>query len=73
MVVVYIARNDQGKMITAYATPLECMTNNMAESMALKTGIEWCRNAGITDLEIECDPKLLVDWINNNNDPPLTL
>lgn len=56
-----IIRNDQGKMIMAYAAPLGCMTNNMVGVMALKTGINWCRNAGITKIEIECDSKLLVD------------
>ncbi|XP_075095190.1 uncharacterized protein LOC142173491 [Nicotiana tabacum] len=68
-----IVRNDQGKIIISYAAPLGCMTNNMAEAMALKIGIEWCRNVGITELEIDYDSKLLVDWISNNNDPPWTL
>lgn len=64
-----IVRDDQDRVIVAYATPLGCMTNNMAEALTLKIGIEWCRNNGIADLEIGCDSKLLVDWINSNNNP----
>lgn len=56
-------------MIAAYATLLGCMTNNIAEALALKIGIEWCRNNDITYLQIECDSKLLVDWINSKNGP----
>lgn len=56
-----IIRDEHDRMISAYATSLGLKTNNLADALALKIGVDWCRNTGITKLEIECDSKLLVD------------
>ncbi|KAH0650859.1 hypothetical protein KY289_031098 [Solanum tuberosum] len=57
----------------AYAMPLGIETNNYAETMAMKTGVEWCMTNGVRNIEIECDSLLLVDWILTNNHTPRKL
>lgn len=58
-----IIREEGAKTIAAYAIPSGNETKTMAEALALKTGIDWCMEKGIQKLEVESDPKLLIDWI----------
>ncbi|MCD7453777.1 hypothetical protein HAX54_022068, partial [Datura stramonium] len=56
-----IIRDNGGNLVNAYAVPLGVMTNNNAEAMALKCGLECYTDLCIQKLEIECDSKLLVE------------
>ncbi|KAK4373278.1 hypothetical protein RND71_008662 [Anisodus tanguticus] len=47
-----IIRDHHGHLVNAYAEPLGIMTNNMAEAVTLRTGIEWC----IKDPQVPFNP-----------------
>ncbi|WMV60153.1 hypothetical protein MTR67_053538 [Solanum verrucosum] len=56
-----IIRNEHGQIISAFVMPLETMSNNMVEAMALKSGIDWCVSKGIKNIVMECHSKLPTD------------
>ncbi|XP_070056600.1 uncharacterized protein [Nicotiana tomentosiformis] len=65
-----IVRHEKREMIIAYAMPLGIVTNNTAETLALKAGIEWCIDQNVKKLEIENDSLMLVQWLTNTTNIP---
>ncbi|XP_060195288.1 uncharacterized protein LOC132624540 [Lycium barbarum] len=65
-----VIRNNRGFLIAAYGINFGITTNNVAEALAMKIGIDWCTQNGYKCLDIESDSKLLVDWIMDEYNPP---
>ncbi|XP_060203027.1 uncharacterized protein LOC132631469 [Lycium barbarum] len=58
-----VIRNHLGNLVMAYAMNLNIQTNNYAEAIALKSGIDWCINNGKRKVMIETDSMMLIHWI----------
>lgn len=41
-----VNRNHNGELLAAYAIPFGTITNNMVESLASKTRLDWCVEKG---------------------------
>ncbi|XP_060211737.1 uncharacterized protein LOC132639298 [Lycium barbarum] len=68
-----VIRNHQGKLISAFSSPLGCMTNNLSEATALQTGLKWCIDNAIRKIEVESDSLMLIKWIQNFASMPWNL
>ncbi|OIT33355.1 PREDICTED: uncharacterized protein LOC109206109 [Nicotiana attenuata] len=66
-----IIRDQHGNFIHAMATPLGEGTNNQAEAAIV--GVQWCLENGYTKTHLKVDSALLINWINNNSEPPWSL
>lgn len=42
-----VIRNEHGQIISAFVMPLGIMSNNIANAMTLKSGIDWGVSKGI--------------------------
>lgn len=65
-----IIRNNEGKFLFAYATPLGDGSNNKAEVEAAVFGIDWCIQLGYTKVILEVDSELLYKWVNQLSNSP---
>lgn len=58
-------RNDQGMVLAAFATSFGIATNE-AQLRAIIEGLILCQALGISQLDIECDSDIIVDWKLNH-------
>ncbi|WMV30202.1 hypothetical protein MTR67_023587 [Solanum verrucosum] len=65
-----ILRDEQGKIIYAFALPLGEGTNNQAETQAASYGLNWCIQHGYKKIILEVDSELLTRWILQTSTPP---
>ncbi|WMV45633.1 hypothetical protein MTR67_039018 [Solanum verrucosum] len=65
-----ILRDEQGKIIYAFALPLGEGTNNQAEIQAASYGLNWCIQHGYNKIILEVDSELLTKWILQTATPP---
>lgn len=59
-----IIRDAQGHLVVAFSSRYGNGTNNMAEFLALKEGIDLCNSLQLTNVTGECDSQLVVDAIS---------
>ncbi|XP_049378041.1 uncharacterized protein LOC125842768 [Solanum stenotomum] len=64
-----IIRDQSGKMLLAFATPLGEGSNNQAEVAATLFGMTWSLQLGYRNVILEVDSQLLVDCIENKTNP----
>lgn len=62
-----ILRDQYGTMVSAFSIPLGFGTNNQAVIQATVYGIQWCINHGYTQVLLEVDSQLHMNWIRSNN------
>ncbi|KAH0702556.1 hypothetical protein KY285_016834 [Solanum tuberosum] len=60
-----------GEFISAFSAPL--VANNVAESLALCIGIEWCKENGINMIIVDLDSSLVISWVTGKMKPPWNL
>lgn len=60
-----VLRSETGQTIDSYGKFTGQGTNNTAEYTALKIGLERALKLKVTDLQVCCDSKILVDHVNN--------
>lgn len=58
-----VFRNDEGKLIAAFAVKVSYGTNNEAEFHALIHDLKICRELGLRMVPIECNSLLVVQWL----------
>ncbi|XP_042969028.1 uncharacterized protein LOC122301702 [Carya illinoinensis] len=59
----WIIQDSRGMFLGAFSAYFGHGTNNEAELRALKEGVALCKSLSFYSLEIECDSKLVVDWV----------
>lgn len=65
-----ILRNSQGNMIMACTDFYGMCTNNLAESKAILTGLQWCASNGYRHVTIESDSQMIIGMINGITETP---
>ncbi|WMV20307.1 hypothetical protein MTR67_013692 [Solanum verrucosum] len=55
----------------SFSAPL--VSNNVAESLALSIGIEWCKENGINMVIVDLDSSLVISWVTGKMKPPWNL
>lgn len=68
-----VVRNDSGNLIMAFSIPVQCHSNNQAEAIAAKYGVDWCNNHNITKFDIEIDSLIIANMVKNQKTVNLKL
>lgn len=59
-----VIRNDKGMVLAAFATNFGiAASNNEAELRAIIEGLKLCQHIGCFHVDIECDSKIVVEWM----------
>ncbi|KAF5449942.1 hypothetical protein F2P56_030338 [Juglans regia] len=59
-----VIRNDQGRLMQAFASPIGPGTNNKVELLALLTGLRLCKSLHILNVIVEVDSLVIISWWN---------
>ena len=62
-----IIRDNEGKLIMAFATSLGEGSNNKAETEAALFGLVWALELGYRNIIMELDSQLVVQWISRKS------
>ncbi|XP_040996142.1 uncharacterized protein LOC121242329 [Juglans microcarpa x Juglans regia] len=60
-----VVRNEFGKMVFMFAESIGSGSNNLAEVIALRRGLEHCKRLGLNNIIIEMDSLLVVNWVQD--------
>ncbi|XP_035545033.1 uncharacterized protein LOC118348151 [Juglans regia] len=60
-----VVRNELGKMVFAIAESIRSGSNNLAEVIALRRGLEHCKRLGLNNIIIEMDSLLVANWVQD--------
>ncbi|OIT22812.1 hypothetical protein A4A49_54494 [Nicotiana attenuata] len=63
-------RNQYGDLIMANSTFFGSYINDMADARAILVGLIWCIDNGYKEVEIESDPLIIINAINNQAGTP---
>ncbi|CAI9782084.1 unnamed protein product [Fraxinus pennsylvanica] len=58
-----VIRNEKGMVLAAFATNFGIESNNEAELRATIEGLKLCQHIGAFHVDLECDSKIVVDWM----------
>lgn len=62
-----------GEVLVAFSAYLGHKSNNYAESYALLLGLQICYQMDIFQIEVETDSKLIIQWLNVQEQVPWSL
>lgn len=64
-----IIRHDKGELIAVFSVFYGAGTNNIAEFLALKDGLDLCTTMAFQDIMVECDLQIFVNAIQKAKIP----
>ncbi|XP_035545929.1 uncharacterized protein LOC118348419 [Juglans regia] len=59
-----VIRNDQGRLVQGFASPIGFGSNNKAKLFALLTGLRLCKSLHILNVIVEVDSLVIISWWN---------
>ncbi|KAF5464418.1 hypothetical protein F2P56_014495 [Juglans regia] len=62
-----IVRNELGKVVFTFAESIRNGSNNLAEVITLRRGLQHCKRLGLNNIIIEMDSLLVVNWVQKGS------